>query len=63
MNSTEWNKNVKTKAEIVKEYDKEIIELTNKMHQCTEEIMLQKHNRKCYKIRIKQLEETKKVYQ
>lgn len=63
MNSTSWNENIKTKDEIVREYESEIRELTHKMHVCTDEIMLQKHNRKCYKIRIQQLEEAKKLYQ
>lgn len=63
MNSTNWNENVKTKEEIAREYDREIRDLNRKMQDCTAEIMLQKHNRKCYKIRIQQLEETKKIYQ
>jgi len=63
MTSTTWNENVKTKEEIIREYDKEIRELTYKLNQCTDEIMLQKHNRKCYKNRIQQLEETKKLFQ
>lgn len=63
MNSTNWNEDVKTKEEIAREYDREIRDLTRKMQGCTDEIMLQKHNRKCYKIRIQQLEETKKIYQ
>lgn len=63
LNDLTFNENVKTKEEILADYQSEIRQLEAKARHCTSDIQLLKHNRKCYRNRIEKLKETMKLYE